>query len=103
MPEEQTQPTFRVGSPLVNLMAIVLGVAAAYFMTIQSLKIELAAKAEGAVVEALDKKLTSFEVFLREGVVGREQFYQFSKDVEARLTRIEDYLIEKSGEQIGKK
>lgn len=98
----RTRTGIRVGSPLVNLIAIVLGIAATYFMTIQSLKIELAAKAESAVVTALDKKLISFEVFLREGVVGREQFYQFSRDLESRLTRIEGYLKEKSGDKIGK-
>ena len=97
------RPTsIRVGGTLLNLIAIVLGIAATYFMTIQSLKIELAAKAESAVVTALDKKLTSFEVFLKEGVVGREQFYQFSRDLESRLTRIEGYLKEKSGDKIGK-
>jgi len=47
------------------------------------------AKAESAVVEAPDKKLAAFEVILKERVVSREQFFRFSKDVEARLTRIE--------------
>ena len=86
----------------INLITIILGIAAAYFMTIQSLKIELAAKAEAVVVGTLDKKLASFEVLLEEGVVSKEQFYQFSSDVEARLIRIEDYLIEYSGENLGK-
>jgi len=74
---------------LVHLIALVVGVAAAYFMTIQSLKVELADKAENAVVEALDKKLSGFEVFLKEGVVTRKQFYEFSQQTEARLIRIE--------------
>ena len=103
MPEERTHTVFRLVTQLVHLVAVVLGVAAAYFMTIQSLKIELAAKAESAVVRALERKLASFEVLLREGVVGKEQFYQFSKDVEARLIRIEDFLTENSGEQVGKR
>ena len=60
------------------------------------------AKAENAVVEALDKKLVSFEVILKERVVSREQFFRFSKDVEARLTRIEQYLKDQSREHIGK-
>jgi len=49
-------------------------------------------------VEALDKKLASFEVIVKEGVVSKEQFYQFSKNVDARLTRIEYYLKEQAGE-----
>ncbi|UCD63034.1 MAG: hypothetical protein JSW34_09775 [Candidatus Zixiibacteriota bacterium] len=87
----------------LKVVGIIVSLAAAYFLTIQSLKVELAAKAEGAVVETLDKRLTNFEVMLREGVVSREQFYQFSKDVEARLTRIEFYLKEQMGEKSGKR
>ena len=60
------------------------------------------AKAESAVVEALDKKLTGFEVILNEKVVSREHFFRFSKDVETRLTRIERYLKDQSREHIGK-
>ncbi|MEW5995264.1 MAG: hypothetical protein AB1744_12855, partial [Candidatus Zixiibacteriota bacterium] len=52
----------RVSSQLINLLTVVIGLAAAYFLTIQSLKIELEAKAESAVVETLDKKLAAFEV-----------------------------------------
>lgn len=98
----QGETGIRLSGQLINIMTIVLGIAAAYFLTIQSLKIELEAKAEGVVVEALGKKLANFEVILKEGVVSKEQFYQFSKDVEARLTRIEYYLKEQAGEHVGK-
>ncbi len=91
-----------LSAPVVNLLTLLLGMAAAYFLTIQSLKLELEAKAESAVVEALDKKLASFEVILKEGVISREQFFQFSKDIEARLTRIEQYLKDQSREDLGK-
>ncbi len=93
---------FHFSGALANFMTIILGIAAGYFLTIQSLKIELAAKAESAVVETLDKKLAAFEVILHEGVVDRQEFYRFSLDVEDRLTRIEYYLIDKSGERVGK-
>ncbi|RMG02565.1 MAG: hypothetical protein D6741_03525 [Planctomycetota bacterium] len=96
-------PTLSLNRHLVNLLAMVLGLAAGYFMTIQSLKLELADKAETAVVEALDKKMANLEVMLKEGVVSREQFYKFSKDTEARLTRIEQYLINQTGENLGKR
>ncbi|HUV29492.1 MAG TPA: hypothetical protein VMY05_00175 [Acidobacteriota bacterium] len=92
-----------LGGQLLNLLVLALGLAAAYFMTIQSLKIELAAKAEGAVVATLDKKLSGFEVFLREGVVSKEQFYRFSQEVENRLTRIEHYLTSQAGGSVGKR
>lgn len=92
-----------ISPPLMNFITLALGLAAAYFMTIQSLKIELAAKAESAVVTTLDKKLTNFEVLLKEGVVGKEEFFRFSKEMEMRLTRIEAYLSSQDGEKIGDK
>ena len=71
-------------------------------MTIQSLKIEVAAKADDQTVANLDKKLTNIEVILKEGVLSKEQFYKFSKDVENRLSRIEFLLENKTGEDLGK-
>lgn len=94
---------FSLIGPAVNLVTIIMGVVTAYFVTIQSLKIELAAKAERAVVETLDKKLSTFEVSLTEGVVSRDQFYEFARDTEARLTRIELYLAQQSEVMRGKK
>ena len=100
--DENRYSWFGYIGPLVNIATVIMGVVAAYFLTIQSLKIELAAKAEGAVVETLDKRLNRFEVILTEGVVSREQFYQFTKDVEARLTRIELHLMQPTGDRRGK-
>lgn len=71
-------------------------------MTVQSIRLELAAKAELAVVSTLDKKLANFEVMLREGVVSRDQFYRFSKETETRLVRIEQYLKNQAGEKVEK-
>lgn len=96
-------PGVRISAQAINLAVVILGIAAAYFMTIQSLKVELAAKAENAVVETLDRKLTAFEVILREGVVDKEEFYRFSSGIESRLIRIEQYLIENSGDSLGHK
>lgn len=90
---------FSLSNSFLNFMTVLLGIVAAYFLTIQSLKVELAAKAEAAVVAAMDKKLAGFEVILRQGVVGREQFYEFSKEVEARLARIEYHVSNQSAEE----
>ncbi|MBD3332759.1 hypothetical protein GF356_07905 [candidate division GN15 bacterium] len=87
----------RINHHLLSLITVVISMVAAYFLTIQSLKVDLAAKAESVVVETLDKKLAAFEILLREGVVDREQFYQFSRQIEARLSRIEYYLKEQTG------
>lgn len=99
--DDQSAGGIRLSGPLLRFVTVVLGIAAGYFLTIQSLKIELAAKAEAAVVETLDKKLAGFEVILKQGVVDKETFYRFSKDIEARLARIEYHLTNKSGENIG--
>jgi hypothetical protein len=91
----------RLTGQVLNLVTLIVGVAAAYFLTIQSLKIELAEKAENAVVVTLDKKLAHLEVMIREGVISKEQFYRFSQDINARLTRIEYYLMEHKGDSLG--
>jgi len=103
MSESNNENAFRIRGPILNVITIIMGIVAAYFLTIQSLKIELADKAEGVVVGTLDKKLANIEVILKEGVVSREQFYQFSKEIETRLTRIEAHLVNKSGEKLEKK
>jgi len=91
----------KITGALLRIVATVFGIAAAYFLTIQSLRIELAAKAESSVVEKLDKKLTNIEVILKEGMLSKDQFYSFSKEMETRLTRIEIHLGELTGEEIG--
>lgn len=96
------RPAFNFSSQLVNLLGIVVGIIAAYFMTIQSLKVDLATKAETVMVEAVDRKLAGFEVMLRNGVVTPEQFDRFTRDLEARLTRIENHLIENGRTNLGR-
>ena len=93
----------RFSGPVWNLVTIALGMVAAYFMTIQQIKLELAAKAESTVVETLDKKLTSVEVYLKEAVVNKQQFYEHTQKMESRLDRIEHYLVEQTGEARGKR
>jgi len=102
MATEHPSLLLRYSSSLLRAITIALGVAAGYFMTVQSIRLELAAKAETAVVATLDKKLANFEVMLREGVVSRDQFYRFSKETETRLVRIEQYLKNQAGEKVEK-
>lgn len=101
MSSESAAP-LQLTSQLIKWLTLVVGVAATYFMTIQSLRIELAAKAENRVVETLDKKMGNLEVILKEGVVSKEQFYEFSRDIENRLIRIENHLVHEAGDGDGK-
>ncbi|MDX9858298.1 MAG: hypothetical protein RBT76_10940 [candidate division Zixibacteria bacterium] len=87
----------RLGGQLLHMLVLALGLAGGYFMTVQSIRLELAAKAEAVTVETLERKLTNLEVILREGTVTREQFYEFSREVERRLARIEYYVSEDKG------
>lgn len=97
MSRDSILTSLRIGNQLLNILLLMLGLAGGYFMTVQSLKLELAAKAESVVVATLDKKLTNLEVILNEGVVTREQFYTFARDIDHRLGRIEYYLTDTRG------
>lgn len=103
MRKDDRAPAFRITGPIWNLVTIVLGMIAAYFMTIQQIKVELAAKAESTVVETLDKKLTIVDVYLKEAVVNKQQFFEHTQNMESRLDRIEHYLIEQTGDARGKR
>jgi hypothetical protein len=103
MRRDNQLPVFRISGPVWNVVTILLGMVAAYFMTIQQLKVDLAAKAESTVVGSLDKKITSLEVYLKEAVVNKQQFYEHTQKMESRLNRIEHYLIEQTGDSRGKK
>lgn len=99
--ESISESGIKITGSVLRIVAAVFGIAAAYFLTIQSLKIDLAAKAESSSVEKLDKKLGNIEVILKESMLSKEQFYSFSQEMETRLTRIEYHLGEMTGEEIG--
>ena len=88
---------------VVNIVTVALGLAAAYFMTIQSIRLDISSKAENEVVSGLYNKLTNLEVILKEGVVSKEEFFEHSREIEIRLIRIESYLAEQAGEKIERK
>ncbi len=90
-----------LNTPMIKFIMIILGVATSYFLSIQSIKVELAAKAEMKTVDQLDKKLTNIEVMLNNAVLSKEQFYEFSQKVDHRLSRIEFLLEHKKGEDVG--
>lgn len=84
--------------PFLGFILTLLGMSAAYFTTIGSIKLSLAEKAETVLVETIDKKLTRLEVFIKEGMITKDQFFEFRNDIETRLARIEYHVIEKAGE-----
>jgi hypothetical protein len=96
---ERWERGVRLAGQMVNFMMIALTIAAGYFMTIQSLKVELSAKAEKQAVETLDKKLSNLELLFKEGAISKEEFYRFSSEVDSRLTQIEFHLSGTRGEK----
>lgn len=95
--------SLRLTGQFLNFMMIALTIAAGYFMTIQSLKLELSGKAEKQAVETLDKKLSNLEVLLKEGAITRDEFFRLSKEVDSRLERIEYRLSEPTGDRHDRK
>ncbi|MEK7775715.1 MAG: hypothetical protein AAB305_07510 [Candidatus Zixiibacteriota bacterium] len=82
---------------VVNIVTMIFGIVAAYFLTIQSLKLELSAKAENRVVDTLDKRLSGLEILLKERTVSKEELFRMSQQIESRLSRIEMHLTNESG------
>ncbi len=98
---EKRSKSFQVNRSLLNFIVVLFGMVAAYFTTIGSIKIQLAEKAESALVEAIDKKLAALEVTIIDGRISKDEFYLFKNDIESRLIRIEAYLSE-DGRKNGK-
>lgn len=84
--------------PIYGFILTLLGMSAAYFTTIGSIQVSLAEKAEAVLVETIDKKLTRLEVIIKEGMISKDQFFEFGNDIESRLARIEFHLINKTGD-----
>ncbi|MCP4703136.1 MAG: hypothetical protein GY865_00880 [candidate division Zixibacteria bacterium] len=84
--------------PVYGFILTLLGMSAAYFTTIGSIRVSLAEKAETVLVETIDKKLTRLEVIIKEGMISKDHFFEFRNDIESRLTRIEFHLTKKTGD-----
>ncbi|MFH2036712.1 MAG: hypothetical protein ABIJ45_09945 [Candidatus Zixiibacteriota bacterium] len=92
--EPKSSP-FWINKTVLNFIVVLFGMIAAYYTTIGSIKVQMAEKAESALVKAIDKKLGELEVIIVENRVSKDQFFQFQRSIESRLNRIEFYLIEK--------
>ena len=68
------------------------GILAAYYTTVAGLKLELAGKADGAAVAAMDKNITAIEVQLAERFMTKDDFYRLKDEMLERLGKIEAKL-----------
>ena len=78
------------------------GILAAYYTTITGLKLELAGKADGVALAAMDKKITSVEVQLAELFTTKDDFYRLKGEMLERLGKIEAKLERNSGNRCRK-
>ena len=79
---------------LVAFFVTAFGIVTAYYTTIAGIKLDLSQKAETSVVNQLDKRLSNIEVMLNRNFLTKDEFYQFSQDLQTRLTRMEFQLSE---------
>jgi NADH:ubiquinone oxidoreductase subunit D len=79
---------------LIAFFVTALGIITAYYTTIGGIKLDLSQKAESAVVNQLDKRLSKIEVLLNQNFLTKEEFFGFSQDLQNRLNRIEYQISE---------
>jgi len=79
---------------LVAFFVTALGIITAYYTTIAGIKLDLCQKAESVVVNQLDKRLSRIELLLKENFLTKEEFHNFSQNLQNRLGRIEYELSE---------
>ena len=95
--EKLSNGGYLINGAVLKFVGFLLSITAAYFLTIQSLKVELAGKADSDSVAELNSKLTNIEAILREGVIDKEAFFTLASTVDKRLTKIELLLENQSG------
>jgi short-subunit dehydrogenase involved in D-alanine esterification of teichoic acids len=77
---------------LVAFFFTAFGIVTAYYTTIAGIKLDLSKKAESEMVNQLDKRLSNIEILLNKNFLTKDEFHQFSEDLQERLTKIEYQL-----------
>jgi hypothetical protein len=79
---------------MVAFFVTALGIITAYYTTIAGIRLDLSQKAESAVVNQLDKRLSNIELMLNQNFPTKEEFHRFSQDLQNRLSKIEFQISE---------
>lgn len=77
---------------LVAFFMTAFGIITAYYTTIAGIKLDLSRKAESEIVNQLDKRLSNIEILLNKNFLSKDEFHDFSEDLQKRLTKIEYQL-----------
>ncbi|MCP4633446.1 MAG: hypothetical protein GY855_11015 [candidate division Zixibacteria bacterium] len=88
---------------VVTVIITVAAVVAAYYSTLSSLEVSIAAKANSRDLTAIEKRLSITENVIDRSYISREDFYRMREDINKRLLIIE-YKLENllEGEMDGK-
>lgn len=74
---------------LVALALTLCGALAGYFATIYGIKMDLAGKAESQSVINLEKRVLSLEIYLKEKMLTKEEFFLFRESLGSRLDNLD--------------
>jgi predicted Holliday junction resolvase-like endonuclease len=80
---------------IITVVIVIVTALSTYYTTIESLKLEVAGKAEDKFVATLDKRISNLEIRLAENFATKEDFYRLKEDLLIRLSGIEARIGEK--------
>lgn len=80
---------------IITVIVILVTALSTYYTTIESLKLEVAGKAEDKFVATLDKRISNLEIRLAENFATKEDFYRLKEDLLIRLSGIEAQIEQK--------
>ena len=80
---------------IITVIVILVTALSTYYTTIESLKLEVAGKAEDKFVATLDKRISNLEIRLAENFATKEDFYRLKEDLLIRLSGIEAQIERK--------
>ena len=80
---------------IITVLVIIVTALSTYYTTIESLKLEVAGKAEDKFVATLDKRISNLEIRLAENFATKEDFYRLKEDLLIRLSGIEAHIAQK--------
>jgi hypothetical protein len=88
-PEKERSYQLNLVRFAVAFVLTVCGILAGYLATIYGIKIDLAQKADAGAVQNLERRVLSLEVYLKEQMLRRTDFYQFRESLQKKLDEIQ--------------
>jgi hypothetical protein len=77
---------------LATIILMVTGALAAYYTTVNGIRLTVNEKADRATVEQIDRRLVTIETLLRTDIAHQDDVIEMRAAIDNRLTRIETLL-----------